>query len=130
MAVQLRLWSLVDSPNMPISIKINLLFQIIEIAYPETRNEEIYPQYLDSNNDPDPKTEALLLRNLVSHGGQAGSPQLKKYCNFLGIPQTMNNLGNSEFIKKVESRVGVIKEEARKVIDNQITINSASLKKA
>ncbi len=100
---------------------------IIEITYP---NKDDYPQYSDPSKEPDSKTESRFLRNLVSHGGEVKDPELKRYCDFLGIPQTMNNLGDSEFIKKVELRVGVIEEEARKVIDNQITRNSASLKKA
>ena len=85
LTVQLKLWHIAHLPNLPISIKIILLFQIIEILYPPKNNKALYPKYADSSKPPCPYTEAKLLRDWVSHQGQVGSSQLKNYCKYLGI---------------------------------------------
>ncbi len=117
-AVQLRLWQLA-TPDLPVAARINLLFQIVEIAHPE-RSE--YPKYEDSTKEPDPMTEARFLRNLASHGKQAiGDKQLQLYCQRHGLPLEMHDPTNPTLIKLLEDRLEVVKSEARRVIDSSIT---------
>lgn len=120
--VHLKLWSLAFSPNLPLAAKINLLFQIIEIEYPKTSDNAVYPHYNDPTSPPDPKTEAKLLRHLMSHGNSPIKDNaLKQYCSFLGIPQAMHNPVDQNFISSVKNRLAIVIEEARKVIDNKIS---------
>lgn len=121
-SVHLRLWFLAFSPHLPLAAKVNLLFQIIEIEYPDTGDNSIYPAYDDSNIPPDSKTESKLLRHLMSHGNTPiGSPQLREYCIFLGISPEMHNPTNPQFISRVNSRLSVLKDEALRTIDEKIS---------
>lgn len=123
LAIQLRLWGLAKSSGLPLTARINILFQIIEIFYPETNNPTYYPVYLDISKSPHPRTESLLLRNLVSHGGKdITSSQLKNYCQFLGIPENFHNPINSKCIKVLKNRINIVEKEAHKVINEKITL--------
>ena len=85
--VQLKLWVLAHSYNIPLAAKINLLFQIIEIEYPNTRDQSIYPLYRDSTIAPNPMTEAKLLRHIVSHGkSPIENDQLRKLLKSIKNP--------------------------------------------
>ena len=121
-SVLLRLWSLAFSPNLPLAAKINLLFQIIEIEYPDTSDNAVYPNYHDPANPPDPKTEAKLLRHLMSHGnGPIANNSLRQYCIFLGISPEMHNPIDPNFIFGVNKRLSILIDEARKIIDDKIS---------
>lgn len=122
--VQLRLWQLVQLPNLPVATQINLLFQIIEISYPNTGDSNVYPQYSNTHNPPHPRTEAKLLRDLASHGKKRmGSSQVRSYCQYLGISEEAHDPTNLNFIQVLRDRLQVVQTEARKVIDNSITRN-------
>jgi hypothetical protein len=127
LTVQLRLWQLTKSLYLPLSAKINLLFQIIEITFSNTQNSTNYPEYTCSDNPPVSMTESLLLRNLVSHGGESmRSEQLKKYCRFLGIKENFYDATNTVATKAIEGRVSILENEARRVISEQISLNKKS----
>ncbi|MBC2703570.1 hypothetical protein [Desulfobacula sp.] len=120
--VHLRLWTLAFSPDIPLAAKINLLFQIIETEHPDTNNNAVYPIYHDSTNPPDPKTEAKLLRHLMSHGkAPVTQNSLRQYCTFLGIPHEMHNPVDRSFISSIKKRLPVLINEARKIIDSKIS---------
>ncbi len=124
--VQLRLWQLARLPNLPVAVKINLFFQIIEIAFPDRRNEINYPKYTDSNVPPYPIKESLFLRDLMSHGkGNIKNPELKRYCcEFLKVNESLHDPTDLAFMKAVEGRFNIIEEEARKVINGKITLKN------
>jgi hypothetical protein len=120
--VHLRLWHLAYSPDIPLAAKINLLFQIIEIEYPETHDNTFYVEYNDSTKPPTPMTEAKLLRHLMSHGKSDNvKKQLEHYCIFLGIKPGTHDPTDRNFINCVKKRLSVLENEARKIIDNKIT---------
>lgn len=120
--VQLRLWQLAQLPNLPVATQINLLFQIIEISYPSTNDQSVYPQYSSTHSPPHPRTEAKLLRDLASHGKKRmGSRQVQLYCQYLGISDESHDPTDSNFIQVLRNRLQVIQVEARKVIDDSIT---------
>lgn len=123
LAVQLRLWQLANLPDLPINVKINLLFQIIEIAFPDRTEQSNYPKYTDLNKDPDSKTESFLLRDLVSHGIEVKikNDDLKKYCNFLKVKETFYDPVDINFKKAVEGRFRIVEQEARRVISERIS---------
>jgi len=119
LAVQLRLWQLTKLPNLQIAIRINLLYQIIEIAFPDKNN---YPKYVNSNIPPVPRQESLFLRHLVSHGGgPIKSEELKKYCNFLNIKETFYYPTDNNSQKAIKKRFPIVENEVRNVIKEQIT---------
>lgn len=117
---QLRLWQYADQPETVLPAKINLLFQIIETKYPDTRNLTDYPEYKDPNVPPHPRTEAKLLRHFVSHQGQPRK-ELKNYCNYLGVAEGFFNPTNTDHINIVRQKLNFIKDEARRIIDASIT---------
>lgn len=118
-ATQLRLYQDANLSNLPMPAKINLLFQIIEIDYP-LKNGNNYPKYCDFNIEPLPMTEAKLLRHLVSHAGKPND-ELKEYCKFLKIPETMNDLTDQKFMQAIASRFHVVENKAREIINGKIT---------
>lgn len=120
LAVQLRLWQAAQLSNLPISAKINRLFQIIEIDYPLQKKDN-YPEYCDSNIEPLPMTEAKLLRHLVSHAGEPYGDELKEYCEFLKIPEIMNALTDQKFMQAIASRFHIVEKQAREIINGKIT---------
>lgn len=121
-SVQLCLWRLAQTPDLPVVAKINLLFQIIEISFPNTRSVEDYPEYNEPDNDPHPRTEAKILRDLASHGKkQMGNPQIEDYCRHHGLSAESHDPTNAKFIGVLKKRSRIVEEEARKVIDSQIT---------
>ena len=110
--IQLKLWSIVvDSDDIP--LKVLLFFQIIELAYPD-RNH--YPEYTDSSIAPDPLTECKFLRDLVAHSGKVGSPQLKQYCKYLKIPESMLGLADPEYISILKQKINLLETQAKHAI--------------
>ena len=121
--VQLKLWVLANTYNLPLAAKINLLFQIIEIEYPNTSDQSIYPLYRDSTTEPNPMTEAKLLRHMVSHGkSPIENNQLRTYCDFLNLSPEMHDPSNARFIDVISRRIPIITRLAKEIIEAKLTI--------
>lgn len=119
--IQLRLWQLAHLPNMPISVQIMLLFQIIECSYPNTNDLKYYPNYDPKN--PDPRTEAKLIRDWVSHQKKkVDHGQLQNYCEYMGLKEKKffnpTYAIHQQIIPKLYQKV---KNEAEKIIASSIT---------
>lgn len=123
LAVQLRLWQLAQSPNVPIAARTNLLFQIIEISYPNTNDQNQYRQYKDPRKRPHPRTEAKLLRHLASHGNtkRVTHEQLKRYCQHLSITEEFHNPTDIDYLRVLREGFPVVESEARRIIEASIT---------
>ncbi len=120
--VHLRLWNMAHSLAIPLAAKINLLFQIIEIEYPNTQDKEVYIPYLDTKNPPSNMTEAKLLRDLMSHGKNSKvKTQLENYCKFLKLKPGMHDPADRDFMNCVKKRLFVLENEAQKIIESKIT---------
>ncbi len=116
---QLLLWRFANSAPLP--LRVNLLFQIIEAKYPHTHNKQDYPHYSDHKLEPDPRTEAKLLRHLVSHQGGEVRKELSEYCKHLGVPVGFFNLSDSTQVGIVSSRVRSVSRLAREIIEDLIS---------
>lgn len=114
LSLQLELWRLSHMGDIPLPLRINLLFQIIEASYPDKYQ---YPDYHDSSSPPDPKTECKLLRHLVSHQGEMGSGQLKKYCKYIGCQEVFFDPGDKNYFSLIEGKIKLLTDEARKAIE-------------
>ena len=116
---QLKLWRLAHEDNIALGARVNLLFQIIEIEYPDNKN---YPEYNDPKLEPSPMTEAKLLRHIVSHGkSPIKSSQLRKYCKFLGLRAEMHDPANPKFVDAINRRLPVITNLAKEIIEAKLT---------
>lgn len=123
LAVQLHYWRLATEKGLDITLKIQLLFKIIESAVPNTKNSPDYPEYKDSSQPPAPITECKLLRDLVSHQQHhITSPQVQNYCRFLGrsTDKFFDPTDSKDWII-VKQRLNVVEKVAREVIDAAIT---------
>ena len=122
LGVQLRLWFLAKAESTPLLSRINLLFQIIECAFPDTNDGLAYPEYKNRKGAPAPRTECKLLRHLASHGRAQAmtSSQLKLYCKRHGLPLKFADPTNETFMRLLDSRIGVLEIEARKIIEQEI----------
>ncbi len=120
LALQLRYWRLAAQEHDG-TVKVQLLFKVIEIKFPDTGDEEHYPEYSDPNQPPDPRTESKLLRDLVSHQGGAIRPPLKYYSRFLGrrTDKFFDPTDPKDWII-IKQRLCVIEKVAREVIDGGI----------
>jgi len=113
LAVQLRLWSIaVDSAD--VMVKIILLFQIIELASPQ------FQPYTDPTQAPDPLTECKFIRHLVAHAGDVDRPQLKLYCEYIGMPPVMMDITDPDYYKIIASKVSLVQGEAKKIIESAL----------
>ena len=120
--VQLRLWQLAGLPRLPIAVRIVLLFQIIEIAFPNRSNATDYPKYEGPSWKLHPRTEARLLRDLASHGKTAmGNPEIQDYCALHKLPAESHDPRNRLLMQLFSGRVVVVEKEARGIIDQAIT---------
>jgi hypothetical protein len=125
--VQLRLWQLAGAQHLPIAVRIVLLFQIIEMRFPDTDTNKPghptqYPEYEDSSIDPHPLTEAKLLRHLASHGKKPmSSCEIGRYCERHRIPAESNDPTDAGLTLLFTSRFPVVEQEARRLIDQAIT---------
>lgn len=113
--LKLRLWSIVSTTD-DVRMKLLLLFQIIELAFPKLS----YPNYTDPTKPPDPLVECKFVRHLVAHSGDADAAQLKTYCQHLGFPEVMLDITDPEYYKVIASKVPLMEAEARKVIEKAI----------
>lgn len=116
LALQLRLWNvaadILDPPT-----QVLIFFQIIEISYP---NSADYPPYTNASGLPHPRTEAKLLRHLVSHAGQATNKQTKMYLQFLGLGPMMANRSDPFWIQVISEKVKHVRQEAYAAIKSVI----------
>ena len=80
------------------------------------------------HQNPHPRTEALLLRNLVSHGNTKTitSTQLKKYCQHLNTPENFYDPTNSKCVRILKKGVNLVKKEAHKIINKKIALIKSS----
>ncbi len=122
LTIHLRLWNMAHSQAIPLAAKINLLFQIIEIEYPDTYDDKIYIPYGDTKNPPANMTEAKLLRNLMSHVKNSKvKTQVENYCKFLKLKPGMHDPADRDFMNCVKKRLFVLENEAQKIIESKIT---------
>jgi len=113
--VQLRLWSIaVDSSE--IQTKLILLYQIIELAYPDGN----FPEYTDSTIAPDPLTECKLVRHLIAHSGDVKHKRLKLYCEHIGLPEIMLDITDPHYFGIISAKVSILEAEAKKVIESAL----------
>ena len=119
---QLRYWRL-SVREEDVSAKVQLLFKVIEITFPDTKNEKQYPVYSDPSQPPAPGRESKLLRDFVSHEGKIFTKQLREYCKFLGRSDEtkfFDPTDSKDWII-VNQRLHVVQELAREVIDSALT---------
>lgn len=121
---QLCLWRMANTKNIPYAAKINMFFQIIEVCHINVKDPGIFPMYADATEEPHPLTESKLLRHLVSHKKlSVGDSQLKKYCEFLKIPEGFHDPIKKEDVHKIIKRIGIIQKVAKKIINNKLTLD-------
>jgi hypothetical protein len=118
--LQLRLWSIASDHNDTLT-KLLLLFQIIELSSPKTRDQESYPKYEDSISPPHPRSECKFIRHLITHAGNVETSQLKHYCAYLEIPETMLDVTKRNYYEKIVSKLPLLLQEAKKVIAASLT---------
>jgi len=118
LSLQLKLWGIAVDSIDPY-IKIILFFQIIELSYPDTRDNVAYPLYENESFPPHPRTEAKLLRHLVAHAGEA-KQETNRYLQFLGLPSRLSNLVHSEWIQALSGRIPHVQEQAREILHNAL----------
>lgn len=112
LALQLRLWALAsDSRDM--MTKVILLYQIIEITYPESSH---YPNYTDSSIAPHPLTECKFVRHLVAHAGNVHYFGLKQYCDYLGLPALMLDPTDISYTNVIKNKLNLLETQAKDVI--------------
>lgn len=116
LALQFRLWSIAVDNSDPI-VRVLLFFQVIEISHPDMADKSVYPPYCDPTQPPQPRTEAKLLRHLVSHAGDS-RPETSAYLSFLGLPPRLSNLTHPDWLAKVCDRLPVVESEARAILRN------------
>lgn len=88
-------------------LQILYYFHIIELVYPASSS---YPNYTDSTTAPDSLTECKFIRHLVAHTGEVGSSQLKKYCEYLGIPEVMFDVTDRRYQSILLNKVKLLEE--------------------
>lgn len=102
-----------------------LLFQIIELTHPTwPRNHSAYPAYNHPDQAPSPLTECKLLRNLITHAGNVGDPQLRHYCRYLGLPELMLDRTDSDYIKLIEGKLPLVEREAQRILSSSLECSS------
>ncbi|MBT9519053.1 MAG: hypothetical protein IV112_20420 [Methyloversatilis discipulorum] len=116
--LQLRLWALAADINDGYS-KVLLLYQIIELSYPDTHDKSSYPPYENSRRAPHPRTEAKLLRHLIAHAGDA-KKETSAYLQFLGLPPVLSNLVHPNWVEKITERIEIVERQAREVLQSAL----------
>lgn len=117
--IQLRLWSIAVDHN-DILTKLLLLFQIIELSYPDTNDSEFYPIYNNSTSPPAPRTECKFIRHLIAHAGDVKTEQLKYYCAYLNLPVVMLDITDQGYYETIASKLPLMQQEAKKVIEKAL----------
>lgn len=116
--LQFKLWSIAADTTNPM-LRVLVLFQIIELSYPDTNDTIAYPPYADESAPPPARTEAKLLRHLVAHAGNA-KPGTEKYLRFLGLPARLSNLTHRDWIRKLSDRLPIIEMQARELLQGAV----------
>lgn len=112
--LQFKLWS-IAADTTDSMIRVLMLFQIIELSYPDSNDRIAYPPYTDESVPPPPRTEAKLLRHLIAHAGNA-KPETAKYLRFLGLPERLSNHTHRDWNRKLSDRLPVIEMQARELL--------------
>jgi hypothetical protein len=115
LALQLRLWSVADDIEDP-PTQLMIFFQVIELAYPKLDDRSAYPKYTDASLVPHPRTEAKLLRHLVSHAGHATGKETRLYLEFIGAGPVMANRSDPTWLRLVGAKVAHVQTQAREAI--------------
>ena len=110
-AIQFRLWASAMEIQDPL-IRILLLYQIIELEQPN------FPSYTDASVQPHPLTECKMLRHLVAHAGVVERPELRRYCEHLGLPPLMLDRTDQSYVEIVSRKLSLLEEEARRILRN------------
>lgn len=113
LGLQLRLWALASEAPDLLS-KIVFLYQIIELSHPT------FPRYMTAKQAPDPLTECKFLRHLVTHAGNVENKELKRYCDYLGLPAVMLDRSDPAYVDLLNSRLPILEAEAREIIRNSL----------
>ena len=122
LTLQLKLWAIaVDSTDY--LARTLLFYQIIEISYPVTNDDENYPAYTDHTKQPAPRTEAKLLRHILIHAGDPRT-ETEKYLRFLGLPPRLSNLTHQNWHKKLSERLPIVEQQAREILQSKLKSNS------
>jgi hypothetical protein len=116
LALQLRLWSAASATTDPL-VKILLLFQIIELAYPDTGH---FPEYLDTSTPPHPRPECRFIRHLIAHAGDVKLTQLKTYCEHLGLPTLMLDRTDPAHVGVIAGKLPLVEDQARRVLASAV----------
>ena len=118
--IQLRLWA-VATEHQDVITKLLLLFQIIELSYPNTNDQRYYPLYSgDPTIPPEPTTECKFIRHLIAHSGDVTSAQLKLYCEHLQMPEVTLDITDKHYFEVISSKVSLMENEAKNVINNSL----------
>ena len=117
LSIQLRLWSLAAYAEDH-TLKALLLFQIIELAYPDRSD---YPKY-DPPSPIDPLTVCKFIRHLAAHTGKVKNDGLKKYCKQIGIPERMFDPINPDHGRILRQKIPLLEAQAKRVISNCISL--------
>jgi hypothetical protein len=117
--IQLRLWSVAVDHN-DILTKLLLLFQIIELSYPDTSNPQFYPVYDNSTSPPAPRSECKFIRHLIAHAGDVKTKQLEHYCAYLNLPTVMLDRTDEGYYEIIASKLPLMEQEAKKVIEEAL----------
>jgi hypothetical protein len=112
--IMLRLWSMAIDLHNEFRLQILYYFHIIELAYPDSL---YYPNYTDSTKAPNRLTECKFIRHLVAHAGEVGGTQLKKYCEYLGIPELMFDVTDLGYQSILLRKVKLLEEQAKLAIN-------------
>ncbi len=120
LTVQLRLWSVAVDHTDSLT-KLILLFQIIEIAYPDTNDNNHYPVYEDHAVAPHPLSECKFIRHLITHSGDVKSKQLLKYCKYIGVPGVMLDITDNDYCQLITSKLLLMQKEAENIIKIALT---------
>lgn len=117
--LQARFWRLACDAKDP-SLRLMLFFQIIELAYPDTRCSVSYPVYQSATQAPHPRTEAKLLRHLVAHAGEP-LRQTELYLTYLGLPNTLNNVAHPAWQEMIAAKVSLVAGQAALVLRTSLS---------
>lgn len=118
LALQLRLWALAASTVDPAS-KLLLLFQVIELAFPDSGDQAEYPKYVSAALPPHPRTEAKLLRHLVAHAG-VPRQEVATYLQYLGLNPILSNHSDPAWRAAISGKVALVQKEAYETIKNAL----------
>lgn len=118
LTLQLRLWALA-SGNHEFALKVILLFQIVELSYPNTNDIFYYPKYIYSTTPPHPRTESKLLRHIVAHAGTP-RPETQAYLRHLQLREVLSSYHDSQWEPNILARIPIVEREAAQILRGSV----------